>query len=121
VKLILIVDDFYQKQNAKRPPKVTLAEVEGKQAVILEFEDSVFTQKPDFFPQYARLGLNERQRRAFSYLQQSKVISNKEYRKISAGINTETARLDLHKMVKVGLLEKKGSKKGTLYCLKEKK
>jgi predicted HTH transcriptional regulator len=61
--------------------------------------------------------LNERQSKAMAYLQTYERISLSEYRQLCPHWSDETLRLDLADLVKRGILEKNGSKKGTSYTL----
>jgi len=64
------------------------------------------------------MGLNERQVKAVLYLKEKRKITNKEYRELT-GISDEGARIDLNVLVSKGLLESKGSGRGTHYVLKK--
>jgi len=63
-------------------------------------------------------GLNERQIKALSYLQEHRRITNREYQVMCPDVTTETLRLDLVAMVENGILLRIGHKKGTYYMLK---
>lgn len=68
-------------------------------------------------PEWTR-NTNHRQARALQYIRENGSITNREYRKLCAGVSAETLRLDLVDMVEKGILVKVGSKKGTYYILK---
>ncbi len=63
-------------------------------------------------------GMNERQMKAMTFLEQEGRISNRDYRQLCPDVNPETLRLDLVDLVDKGLLLKIGDKKGTYYILK---
>ena len=60
---------------------------------------------------------NQRQEQALSYLRQHGSITNRAFRDLCEEVSAETLRLDLADMVKKGLAQKIGSKKGTRYIL----
>jgi len=62
--------------------------------------------------------LNERQIKAFNYLQDHGRITNREYHDLCPDVTPETLRLDLTDMVDKGVLLRIGDKKGTYYILK---
>ncbi len=63
-------------------------------------------------------GLNERQIKALTYLQEHNRITNREYHNLCPGVTPETLRLDLADMVDKSILLRIGYKKGTYYILK---
>jgi len=64
------------------------------------------------------LGLNERQIKAIEFLKRNKKITNADLKSLFLSVSSETARLDLSKLVKLNLIERKGKKKGAYYVLK---
>ncbi|UZE92321.1 MAG: DeoR family transcriptional regulator [Methanosarcinales archaeon] len=55
------------------------------------------------------LGLNERQIKAIEFLKRNKKITNADLKALFLNVSSETARLDLSKLVKLNLIEKKGA------------
>lgn len=55
------------------------------------------------------LGLNERQIKAIEFLKRNKKITNADLKALFLSVSSETARLDLSKLVKLNLIEKKGA------------
>ncbi|MCY3935215.1 MAG: DeoR family transcriptional regulator [Chloroflexi bacterium] len=60
---------------------------------------------------------NPRQDQALEYLRQNGRITNREFKTLCADVSTETLRLDLADLVRKGLIQRLGSKKGTRYIL----
>lgn len=60
---------------------------------------------------------NQRQDIALRFLRQQGSITNRAFRQLCSDVSTETLRLDLADLVKKGLIQKIGSKKGTRYVL----
>lgn len=53
-------------------------------------------------------------------LRKHRRITNRGYRGIFPGISSETARLDLRDLIKKGIIEKHGIKKGAYYIIQSK-
>lgn len=68
-------------------------------------------------PRQIKLHLNESQKKIISYIKEYNSITNSEYIKIS-GLSAKGAYNDLQKLVKAGLIEKKGILKSSFYILK---
>ena len=60
---------------------------------------------------------NQRQDKALEYLRHNGSITNREYKKVCFDVSSETLRLDLADLVRKGLVQKLGDKKGTRYVL----
>ena len=60
---------------------------------------------------------NQRQDNALEYLRHNGSITNREYKKVCTDVSSETLRLDLADLVRKGLIQKLGDKKGTRYVL----
>lgn len=63
-----------------------------------------------------KYSLNERQLKAIAYVKEQQSISNSEYKTL-CGISDRTSLRDLDDLVKKGLFQKTGEKKGTKYQL----
>lgn len=68
-------------------------------------------------PRQIKLHLNERQKKIILYLKDHNSITTSEYIKIS-DLSTKGAYNDLQKLVKAGLIEKKGILKSSFYVLR---
>jgi len=62
-------------------------------------------------------GFNERQIKVIGYIKRNKLITNSKYRELF-NVSEKTAYRDLEQLIKLGILQKKGKKKGTIYMLK---
>ena len=71
---------------------------------------------PLFEEYLARMGLNERQRRALSYVLERGEITNSALQKL-ASVSRRTAAYDLSHLVKNGILELQGTRKAARYVL----
>lgn len=78
--------------------------------------------KDPYTPERLRaLGLNERQTRAVLYVKAHGKITNKEYQTLS-GVSKPTATRDLEGLVRIGVLEKRGTTgRGAHYLLRARK
>ena len=65
-----------------------------------------------------KLGLNERQIKAVLYVKEKGKITNREYRELN-GLSDEGARLDILKMLQLGIFEQKGKGRAVYYVLKK--
>lgn len=66
----------------------------------------------------ARLGLNERQIQALTYLDEHGSITSREYQELCPEVSAETLRRDLLGLIGQGLLLKVGESRATYYILK---
>lgn len=64
-----------------------------------------------------KIGLNERQIKAVTYVREKRRITNKEYRKLT-GLSDEGARTDLNELVRKEIFQPKGSGRSAHYVLK---
>lgn len=76
-----------------------------------QIEDLIKTKE-----RQGRVRLNERQKKIISYIRDHSSITTSEYMKIS-GLSPKGAYNDLQKLVKGGIIEKKGMLKSTFYVL----
>ena len=65
-----------------------------------------------------KLGLNERQKKAIKYLKEDKEITLSKFRILYPEIADRTLRKDLEDLVKAGIVEPVGEKRGRKYVLK---
>ncbi len=74
--------------------------------------------KDPYTPERLRaLGLNERQIQAVLYVKEHGKITNREFRALT-GISDEGARLDLKRLVELGILEPRGKGRSVYYALR---
>ena len=64
------------------------------------------------------VGLNERQRAALEFARKWGRVTNADVRAACPYWSPETIRQDLRQLVALGLLEKRGAKRGTYYVLR---
>ena len=64
-----------------------------------------------------KLGLNDRQLKAISFVKEKGRITNKDYQEINT-TSDRTALRDLENLIELNIFMKEGVKKGTLYKLK---
>jgi len=64
-----------------------------------------------------KLGLNDRQLKAISFVKEKGKITNKDYQEINE-TSDRTALRDLENLIELNIFMKEGEKKGTLYKLK---
>ncbi len=74
--------------------------------------------KPSNETDLRELGLNERQVKVLSFLQEHKLITSREYAK-KFEVNGRSARRDLSKLIKIGYLKTVGKSTSLQYCLPE--
>ena len=67
----------------------------------------------------AGLDLNDRQKKAISFIKIKHDMTNADYRELT-GVISKTASRDLDDLVRKGALERKGTRKGTSYVLPKK-
>lgn len=117
-RLILLFEDWPDLADlVDKKIEASLVSVKGKPAVIVELPDKLFP-KPvrNALPENLDLkGLNHRQIRFLHEASLAEPATNQKYRRMFGRISPETARLDLKLLVTRGLLEKAGSRKGTVY------
>ena len=65
-----------------------------------------------------KMGLNERQIKAVMYVKEKGKITNKDYRELT-GLSDEGARLDLLKLLEVGIFTLKGKGRNAYYIIKK--
>jgi len=102
-----ILDDC--QNNGFPPPQFT--EVNHGFQVVL-YKD-IFTEE---FLQ--KKGLNERQRKAITYVKEKGKITNKEYRELT-GLSDEGARTDLNMLISTGIFQLQGKGRKSHYILKK--
>lgn len=80
----------------------------------------IFVPNKDIFTEefLQKKGLNERQRKAVTYVKVRGKITNKEYRELT-GLSDEGARIDLKKLIKSGIFQIRGEGRKTHYILKK--
>jgi len=69
------------------------------------------------FEQEKSIRLNPRQKKALAFVNQQGLITNRDYITLFPGITSRTALNDLRELVDEGILQKKGSTKGTYYII----
>lgn len=118
VRLILIIEND-SKNLEIGEPRTSLVKLKEKNAVVIDLPVN-YKKNPIFkVKDLAALAVNDRQNSFLSFLTK-KAITNREYRQFFKNkITAETARLDLLALEKLGLLSKKGERKGTIYYLNE--
>ncbi len=65
-----------------------------------------------------KMGLNERQIKAVMYVKEKGKITNKEYRELT-GLSDEGSRLDLLKLLELGIFELRGKGRNAYYIIKK--
>ena len=117
MRLILLIEDN-QNTLLINKPRASVLELKGKNAVVIDLP--VESKKPELrVKNLERFSFNDRQEKFLTALAR-KSVTNHEYRKFFKNqISTETARQDLAALVIQGLLVKKGTRKGTVYWVKE--
>ena len=109
--MVLLLSDVCNALGLSEKEKAGVMGAEGLLALTDTLEGSV---RPVFRP---RLPMNERQVKAVAYAREHGTITMHIYRKICPHWSDETLRLDLNNLVKRGLLDKNGQRKGTRYTL----
>ncbi len=90
-------------------PEPEIIEENGGMLVTL-FKNNLTSEK------LAKLGLNERQLKAFEYVKEKGKITNKEYQQLNNTID-RTALRDLEALVELSIFKRVGEKKGAYYEL----
>ena len=91
-------------------PEPEMQEQDGGFSITL-FKNNLTTE------QLIKLGLNDRQMKAVSFVKEKGKISNKEYQEINE-TSDRTALRDLDNLIELNVFVKEGEKKGTTYKLK---
>ncbi|ABK14990.1 ATP-binding protein [Methanothrix thermoacetophila] len=76
-----------------------------------------FLQDPYTLERLRALGLNERQIQAVLYVKEHGKITNREFRAFT-GVSDEGARLDLKRLVELGILKPRGKGRSAYYALR---
>lgn len=117
-KLILLLEDWPDlPELVEKKIEASLVLAKDRPAIVVELPDKLFP-RPERQPLPAGLdlkGLNHRQLKFLRQVAWDEPVTNQAYRRLFARISPETARLDLGVLVARGLLEKVGTRKGTVY------
>ena len=103
-----IIDEY---KSHPLNPKMPVIEATAKSMLV-----TLFSTKEQF-EKNRLVHLNHRQRKALSYVNQHGLITNRDYRTLFPDITSRTALNDLRELVDEGILQKKGSTKGTYYII----
>lgn len=98
------------KEHPLHPKKPKIQSSENSTLVTLFSTKEKFEKKEI-------IKLNKRQKKALEYMNEHKIITNKEYRELFPEITSRTALNDLKDLIDKGLLKKEGTTKNAYYTI----